>query len=217
MAGLDVADEGMDRNALVARKGVVIKLAKEWGERDTGLTTKRCIENLEDKRPVTIEYDVVGVGSGIKSEVNRLNDEKLMPANMTFVAWNAAASPLDPDKRIIPGDRTSPINKDFYENLKGQAGMKLRIRFEKTFRARTEGLRIPISELISLDSKSIGPGMLRQLERELSQPQMTKSRRLKFMIDKTPDGTRSPNLFDACNMCFWPVKRGYDTTLAWVV
>ena len=181
MAGLDVADEGMDRNALVARKGVVIKLAKEWGERDTGHTTRTTVASVEDMRPITVEYDVVGIGAGIKAEVNRLREEigddgkPLLPDGITFVAWNAASAPLDPDRRIIPNDRTSPTNKDFYENLKGQAGMKLRIRFEKTYRARTKGVRFPVSELISIDSKGIPPGMLRQLERDLAQPQMTKS------------------------------------------
>ena len=44
VAGLDVADGGGDRNALVKRKGNVLKFADEWGERDTGLTARRSVD-----------------------------------------------------------------------------------------------------------------------------------------------------------------------------
>ena len=41
-AGLDVADGGVDRNALAIRQGVVLRAVEQWGERDTGVTTRRA-------------------------------------------------------------------------------------------------------------------------------------------------------------------------------
>jgi len=82
-----------------------------------------------------LQYDCVGVGSGIKAETNRLIDEGLMPDNITLVPWNAGAEVLKPDHRIIPGDSNSPKNKDFYANLKAQGWWELRRRFERTYRA----------------------------------------------------------------------------------
>jgi phage terminase large subunit len=46
-AGLDVADGGGDRNALALRKGVVLRAIDQWGERDTGVTTRRAIDGVD--------------------------------------------------------------------------------------------------------------------------------------------------------------------------
>lgn len=215
-AGLDVADEGLDRNALVARKGIVIRYAEEWGERDTGCTARRAVDTGRALGVNDFEYDCIGVGSGVKAEVNRLKDDGLLPKHMHFSPWNAGASVLNPDKRVIPGDKDSPLNKDFFANMKAQAWWELRDRFYRTFRSITaleEATRLgrpapkleyEPDELISIDSKL---PLLRQLERELSQPTASKGTRLKLVVNKTPDGTKSPNLGDATVMAFFPTAR----------
>jgi phage terminase large subunit len=93
-AGLDVADGGGDLNALVVRKGPVLKVCDEWGERDTGLTARRAVNALRHIGDCALQYDCVGVGAGIKAETNRLIDEGLMPQNITLVPWNAGAEVL---------------------------------------------------------------------------------------------------------------------------
>lgn len=204
IGALDVADEGGDRNALVKRKGVVLMHAEEWGERDTGRTARRAIDACQASAPIELQYDCIGVGAGVKAEANRLADEGLLPKGVHLVAWDAGAAVNDPDKHVEPGDRDTPLNKDFYQNLKAQGWWQLRRRFERTFRAVTEGVRFEPDDLISLPS---GLPMLRQIEKELSQPTASKSARLKLMVDKTPDGTRSPNIGDAIMMAYWPQKR----------
>lgn len=211
-AALDVADEGLDTNALAKRKGIVLKSVDEWGERDTGMTTRRAINHILDCGPIELQYDSVGVGAGVKAEANRLVDEKLMPKHVRLVAWSAGASVLEPERRVIPGDRDSPINEDFYENLKAQAWWQARRRFENTYRAvrskaadatpTEKKFTWDESELISLDSTM---PLLHKARKELSQAVMTKSKRLKLLIDKQPEGTKSPNIADAIIMCFWPV------------
>jgi hypothetical protein len=49
--------------------------------------------------------------------------------------------------------------------------------------------------------------LLRQVEKELSQPTSRKDGRMRLIVDKTPEGTRSPNLADAIMMAFWPIER----------
>ena len=46
---------------------------------------------------------------------------------------------------------------------------------------------------------------LSTLVAELSQPVATHSGRMKWMVDKTPDGAKSPNTGDAVVMVMWPV------------
>ena len=124
-----------------------------------------------------------------------------MPRTISFYPWNAGASVVDPDGRVIPNDLESPTNKDFYLNLKAQAWWQLRLRFERTHRAITEGVVAAHDDLISLPAELPN---LRQLEKELSQATIKRSANMKLMIDKAPEGTRSPNLADAVVMAFWP-------------
>jgi phage terminase large subunit len=224
MAGLDVADEGGDRNAWARRKGVVLTDVEEWGDRDVGVTTRKAVDLALETRPIQVMYDCIGIGAGVKSEANRLTAEGQMPANIRLVAWDAGASPLWPDERVVirddgTPDPDSPINKDFYGNLKAQGWWSLRRRFERTHRYITQGIRYPVKDLISLSSKI---PKLRSLEKEISQPVTRKSTRsighLKLIVDKTPDGTKSPNMGDATMQCYHPCTNvlAYDTSLSWV-
>jgi phage terminase large subunit len=202
-AALDVADEGGDLHALAARKGSVLREVEDWGEGDVGVATRRAIGKLTG-RQCDVQYDSVGVGAGVKSEANRLTEEGLMPKGLYFVPWSAGAAVLKPDERVIPGDDESPLNKDFYKNLKAQAWWELRRRFERTHKAVTESERHDPATMISLPSNLPN---LQKLRKELSQATSGKTSALKMVVNKTPDGTRSPNMADAVVMAFWPLPR----------
>ncbi|QIG96586.1 hypothetical protein [Bradyrhizobium sp. 6(2017)] len=224
-AGLDVADGSGDRNALALRKNVVLRKIEEWSARDTAVTTRRAITAVEGHERVSVQYDCIGVGSGVKAEVNRLRDDEdtcMLLKDVGFTPWNAGAAVLHPDRHVVPFDHKSPLNKDFYRNLKAQAWWELRRRFERTHRAirKLEGnpeqanFTWEQDELISLPSSL---PLLRTLQKELSQPTMDKDTRMRLVVDKQPVGTRSPNLADALVMCYWPVGNDvYDNMDRWV-
>lgn len=212
-AGLDVADEGNDRNALTLRQWVIWRDVQEWGERDPGISARKAVLACrEHKNHICCQYDCIGVGSGVKTEYNRLTtDEGVISAHeIPFIPWNAGASVLNPFDRIIPDDNESLQNKDFFDNLKAQAWWSIRTRFYKTFKAVTEGVRYNPDELISIDSRIT---LLEQLKKELIQPTVGHSSRLKLLIEKKPDGMRSPNLADSGVMAFFPVTDGSTTIL----
>lgn len=202
IAGLDVADEGGDLNALASRKGYLLETVEDWGEGDTGATTRKAIGKLAGE-PVEVQYDSVGIGAGVKSEANRLSATGDMPNGVTFVSWSAGAKVQWPDKHLIEGDDESPLNKDFFANLKSQAWWQLRLRFERTYRAVEQGVEYDPDDLISLPS---GLPKIRQLQKELSQATASRTTAsLKLVVDKKPEGTRSPNMADAVVMAFWPI------------
>lgn len=230
-AGLDVADDGEgDLNAHVLRRGILVQYADHWGGIDVGETTRKCIgqltervpQNGKGRYPVRVYYDCIGVGAGVKSEVNRLNSEDTpvadrMPAGIKFHAWNAGAGVLEPDAMLVVDDPDgeSPTNDEFFQNLKAQAWWSVRSRFYATHRAITEpGYTYNVDDLICIPSTLPN---LRTLEKELSQPVSKKSVRLKMTVDKKPPGTRSPNIADALVMCFFPVESSaYDQSLDWL-
>jgi len=204
-AGFDPYDEGGDQHALAIAKGVVVKSVEAWGEGDTGAATRRVIGQLAGIS-VALQYDGLGVGAGVKAEANRLKADNLLPSGIVFVPWLASAAVLDPDGRVVPHDRESPLNKDFFANLKAQAWWQLARRFERTHKAITEGQKYDPSTLISLPSDLPGLALLRK---ELSQPTRGKTGALKLVVNKTPEGTRSPNRADSLVMAFWPVGSSY--------
>lgn len=211
IGALDVADEGGDMNALTFRKGIVLNYADDWGDGDTGVTTRKTTAEAAVRQPITIHYDCIGVGAGIKAEANRLKTEVdpatgkvLMPKGITFMDWNAGGKVLRPEERVIKSDPQSPLNKDFYTNVKAQAWWALRRRAEKTYRMIKEGIKYPTHELMSLSSKI---PKIEQVKRELSQPVMIyRPGSLKMIVDKKPEGSKSPNLADSVVMNYFPIK-----------
>jgi hypothetical protein len=211
IAGLDVADGGIDRNGLVLRQWIILREAQEWGERDPGMTTRRAVDIVRPFKRIAVQYDCIGVGSSVKSEYNRLVDEKLIePQELRFVPWNAGAAVTNPFDRIIPDDDESPMNKDFFYNMKAQAWWSLRARFYKVFKNITEGIFYPADEMISLDSRIT---LLHQLKKELAQPTRITSTNLRTLVDKTPDGMKSPNLGDATVQAYFPIDESKGTAM----
>lgn len=216
VAGLDVADGGIDRNAIAKRQWVILRHVEEWGERDPGTTTRRALMATRDHKRMRVMYDAIGVGAGVKTEYNRITIDEKLTNLPPFVAWNAGAGVLDPFARTIKNDPDSLMNKDFYANLKAQAWWNLYMRFYKTWKcveAIDNGQPVPnydAEELISLDGNM---PMLQQLMKELAQPTRGESAGLRAIVNKTPDGMKSPNLADAVVMAYFPVPDDFSTVV----
>lgn len=214
MAGFDVADGGTDTNALAVRQGCILRGIDEWGASDTASSTDRVIAALRQLKGITIQYDSIGVGSGVKGEYNRLvRDQIILPRDYKFVPWNAGAKVVRPFERIIKDDDDSLLNRDFFDNFKAQAWWALRTRFYKTWRSVVFGDIYKIEELISLDSVAIGY-MLPKLMKELAQAVKGSSGGLKMIVEKTPEGTKSPNTADATVQCFFPAPETTSSPLS---
>lgn len=206
MGALDVADEGGDLNALSIRKGVILQQATDWSgdEESVGGSTRKTIGICQELGVKRVQYDCIGIGVGVKSEAVRLSKEKKLPHNFEFIPWDAGQDVLHPEQRVVPGDKQSPLNKDYYKNLKAQGWWSLRRRFEKTYQMITEPYiyQYPHDELISLPSTLPN---LSKIKRELSQPTITYDTVFRILVDKKPDGAKSPNLGDSIMMNYFPL------------
>lgn len=202
VAGQDVADGGSDRNALVLRHGVICKFADHWGgeaQDAAKIALPHCISwNIDE-----LDYDCIGVGTGFKAEMNTQSEFPGFPQHLKISPWNAGWAVLDPTDNVIPGDEKSPTNENTYKNLKAQGYFRLRTRFYKTFRAVKHGDVYPHDELVSIDSTI---ECLADLKAQLSQPVSKKDNSGLVIVDKMPDGAISPNLADAFNICYNPVR-----------
>lgn len=208
-SALDVAggEEGGDENCWVGRHGIELQQLDAWNGLDTSATTDRAVKLTRDYGAAECDYDSVSVGEGVTGAWAALGRRGEQPAGLQMVPWNAGSSVLDPDDRVEPTNPRSPLNKDQYLNLKAQGWFHLRKRFENAYNARMNRPYDP--ELLI----SIRPDLkdLPKLQDELSQPQHKPSQTGKTMVDKQPDGAKSPNRADPVMMAFFPVPvSGYD-------
>lgn len=197
-AALDVADRGIDKNALAFKDGVLVESVHSWHGstvEDIFGTTERAFNLCNDKRAFKVTYDSDGLGAGCRGDGRIVNDmrkeNKLRQIKMS--AFHGSGEIHDKKGKIADG-RT---NESFFDNYKAQCWWGLRSRFKKTHEAIEKGVVYPFDELISLSSDCSAT-----LVTELSQPTYKKNGAGKILIDKAPNGSPSPNEADSVMMLF---------------
>ena len=203
ISGLDVYDEGGDAHSFVARKGYLLLRADQWFQGDTGDATRHVMPLCRELGVDSFQFDSVGVGAGVKTELNRLknSNDPLFYEDMHIQPWMGNAKVLHPAQKLFPEEEKSLKNRDFYKNLKAQGWWQLRLRFERTYKFVNKGEYFDYDDLIAIPKDL---EFFDQLINELSQPTYSKDAGGKIIIDKKPSGTRSPNLGDSTVMAYWP-------------
>lgn len=206
--GLDVADEGIDMNAFGSRRGILLDHLTEWSGKGSDIfaTTVRAIGICEELGAEHFDYDADGLGSGVRGDSRVVNEARVNEGKRAILAnpFRGSGAVHDPEGEMVKGRK----NADFFSNIKAQAWWSLRMRFQATHRAVTEGGPFDADDLISIDPNLT---MLGRLIPELSQPTYSISQTGKVVIDKAPEGMRSPNLADAVMICFQPAGRTLNT------
>ncbi len=198
---LDVADEGIDLNAFCGAQGILVEYLEAWSGEGSDIykTVEKAFALCDIQGYGSFYYDADGLGAGVRGDARVINERRKQGGarEIKVLSFRGSSGVVNPDKEMVHG-RT---NQDFFANRKAQAWWALRTRFQKTYRAITDALPFDADEIISLSSSL--PSLTR-LMTELSQPTYTINTVGKILIDKTPEGTRSPNLADALMMCFAP-------------
>lgn len=206
-AGLDVADEGIDKNAFAGRRGMLLEYLEQWSGKggDIYQTVTKAFGICDELGYESFEYDADGLGAGVRGDANNINQERTAAGKSRIrdIPFRGSAQVDDPDGEMVP----KRLNKDYFANLKAQSGWWLRLLFQNTYRAVVEKLPFDPNKIICIDSRL---QHLVALTMELSQPTYTVNQTGKIVIDKAPEGSRSPNLYDAVMICFNPQKRHID-------
>jgi len=202
--GVDVADEGADKNAIAYRKGSVLLELEEFGEGDTGETSVKAWAKATDYTCETIVYDSIGVGAGVKAKLNELKTEQMYAGTMNIIGFNASGAVESPNCEFVTGK----TNAAMFSNLKAQAWWRLRERFQNTFLFVTQGKEFDIDEMISIDS-SIED--LEVLMSELSTPLLDYDNNGRIKVESKKDlrkrGIKSPNKADSIVIAFYTSKQ----------
>ena len=197
---LDVADEGIDKNAFAVRNGNLLLHIESWSGKNSDImaTTDRAFDLCDEWQLPSFAYDNDGLGAGVKGDARTINATRLQRKlkRITVEGFRGSGAVVFPEKQMVPGRK----NEDFFANAKAQAWWHLRFMFQETWRA-SQGLKFDPDMVISLRS---GCREFSRLLVELSQPVYLKNTAGKILVDKAPQGVASPNLADAVMMAFAP-------------
>ena len=213
---LDIADEGPDKNAWTAVRGVTVFKAEDWSGEASNLyrTLMRAFQLCDSVGCQDLVFDSDGMGVSVRGDSEVLNSNRSDEQQIKTYPFHASGKVLYPEREDVQGR----LNSEMYSNAKAQAWWRLRIRFEKTFKAvmsmkeqNTEDSSSPLNsssvpvfsfqpeELISIDSKLVN---LVRLQQELAQVIYGYSMTGKLQIIKAEEGMASPNLADSLMMNF---------------
>ena len=196
---LDVADEGKDANAFAGAYGFLLEHLEEWSGKDSDIysTALRAFHLCDDHDYDEFLFDSDGLGAGVRGDARVINEKRAR--KVTAKPFRGSESPYDPEREDEKGRK----NKDFFANQKAQAWWALRKRFQTTYRA-VNGQPYEPDGIISISS---GLACLGKLTGELTQPTYSLNLAGKIVVDKVPDGAKSPNLADAVMIAYSQARR----------
>jgi hypothetical protein len=147
-----------------------------------------------------------GLGAGVRDDV--VNEEWVAAGKRCTLdqPFRASGAVWDPTGQMVPKRK----NQDFFANAKAPAWWALRVRFQATYRAVVERMPYVPDDLLAIDPRL---EELLPLTLELSQPTYSINSVGKILIDKAPDGMRSPNAADAVMIAFQPSSRSMEVWL----
>lgn len=198
-AGLDVADEGSNKNVMIIRQGQVVLRVDAWSFGNTTQTAYKAKAVCEEEKISQLNYDCVGVGAGVGGTLKSATDLRF-----EINPINGGSSPSDKEW-IEFNDRKS---SEVFKNLRAELWWTLRMRFEKTYEHVNNLATHPLEELISIPNHT-------ELIAQLSLPLYRFTDTGLILIESKDQmrkrGVNSPDYADALAYAFAPTS-GYDVS-----
>lgn len=200
-AGLDVADEGKNKNVMIVVKGPVVRHIEDWAEGDVPHTSWKAKEIGLQHRIKQLNYDAIGSGSTVGGLLRR---EENLPFEVEGINGSGSVSETKWEQF---DDRTS---KELFRNRRAELWWLLRRRFEKTYEHVNRKAEHPMDELISIPNHA-------ELINQLSQPLRRFDDAGKILIESKDQmkarGIESPDFADALVYAF---ARSITDNLGWL-
>ncbi len=212
-AALDVADEGMDFNAFVGAYGFLVQDVEQFSGKGSDImaTVEKTFAKCDERGYASFRYDSDGLGAGVRGDARTVAEARKRAGRtlITVEPFRGSEAPVDPLKPVDLGggpsvEKGARTNEDFFANRKAQGWWALRLRFQRTHRWVTEGVRCAPDDIVSISSQATDA---RQLITEVSQPTYRFNASGRMLVDKAPDGMRSPNRADALMIRYAPAAR----------
>lgn len=211
-SSLDVADEGLDMNAWAGKHGIELQHLDSWSGQGKTIfwTTEQTFLRMDLHGYNECKFDSDGLGVGVRGDAAQINARPDRSGSQRkFIPYRGSGAVVNPLQLVVRGDDKgvgARKNEDFFKNLKAQAWWSLRERFERTHRAVVDGAVFDPETLISI-SEDLPVNVRTKLVAGLSQATYDINNVGQMIIDKTPDGMRSPNEADAVVILYAPEEK----------
>ena len=188
--GLDVADAGNDKNALVGRRGPILFYADSWSAPTLGKTARRADRWAVEVGATRMHYDAGGPGGSIRSYISEMVERPY-----TLRGENFGGKVMGEDVLYTRG----LVNKQFFHRRNAQMGWGVRLRANATVRYLEEEPNIHADQCLF-----INPDLKRRQDflAQLSQPEWDENLTGKMVVDKQPEDAPSPDDYDATILAF---------------
>jgi hypothetical protein len=233
-AGLDIADQGVDTNALCVMDGNELIHLEEWANLDVVETAKKAFWKCVELGVKVLQYDCIGLGAGTKGIIRDLQEpfkirkkeiitrlkelekkeeakEEIEKLNNELkranIIINMKIKGYNAGCKPLNPDGVEygdKTNRELFENVKSQVSFKLRTMFMNTHKYMI-GEDHDKSKILSFKNFPDNT-LFNKFSRELSQPQHKLSLTGKIIIDKKPSGSKSPNLNDCFQIALADVE-----------
>jgi len=203
IAGLDVADEGSNKNALVIRQGAKVVYVESWASDNTTQTALRAIDICKKWEVHHINFDAIGVGAGVGAVFKENYPDNKIEAELRgrFEAqwsgnsngtWKAVNIGASPTKSYWASERRTSVDK--FANLKAELWWRVRERLRKSYDVVHGDYTFPLDECLSLPKHD-------DLKRQLSLCVYKFNGKGQLQIESKADmikrGVISPDIADA--------------------
>jgi hypothetical protein len=215
----DVADEGDDKNAIADCLGIEVMETEEWSGKgaDIFASTEYVFDVCDERGVEEFRYDADGVGADVRGDARVINERRKAnrAKHVNAIGYRGSAAVHDPEG-IVEGTKggegdAGRTNLDYFGNRKAQSWWSLRRRFQKAHRwvqfvktGGAEGAICAADDIISLNPKN--PSLMK-LVAELSQVTYRQNEIGKIIIEKKPNGMKSPNQADTVVIHYAPMEQ----------
>ena len=121
-AALDVADEGRDKNAFCARRGILLEHIAEWTGKESDIfeTVQKAFHKCDVLGLTSFDYDADGIGSGVRGDARILNDERKNEntRRIEVYPFRGSGEILHPKREFVEGRK----NKDLFSTARRKLG-----------------------------------------------------------------------------------------------
>ena len=191
-AGLDVADQGIDHNALVDREGPAMMNCERWHGGTLGKTARRAHRFCTDRDAIYLAYDAGGLGAGIRSHLLDIHESQgidyhIVPTNF--------GGKVQGKLRLFSRSNT---NEQMFARRGGQLAWALRMRAEATM-SLLDGEKVDPEMCLAINPEIINREAFLA---ELAQPEWEEDRSGRVMIVKAKPGEPSPDRYDAAVLSY---------------
>jgi phage terminase large subunit len=201
VGGMDLSGGGIDLTSFAGRRGPVLTHLSAWKPTQMKDSILRAHKTMDGLGVTQFLYDSVGVGYAAGEISDGICLAHRAGRHIKAIPFCGGEAVVNPTKNF-PGSQIK--NEDMLANRKAQVWWYGAHAFANSYRLSQGDTSISPDDCIFIDTDGVDD--VNSLVAELSQATYTTNLAGKIVIEKAPEGSRSPNRADSLLIAYAPTK-----------